>query len=136
MINEGDNCIILYSIKNDDVYKMMTIKKNKEVKINKHTFKWDNCIGQPYGWVKKHEFYLVKCSLTWFIENRGLHIETDYKVQNTVEKLLLDKESAIDNRNQFDRNKDAEQMAKVRKDVESLRESGASQDAILATVIG
>ena len=74
--------------------------------------------------------------MTWFIENRGLHIETDYKVQNTVEKLLLDKESAIDNRNQFDRNKDAEQMAKVRKDVESLRESGASQDAILATVIG
>ena len=49
MINEGDNCIILYSIKNDDVYKMMTIKKNKEVKINKHTFKWDNCIGKPYG---------------------------------------------------------------------------------------
>ena len=51
MINEGDNCIISYSIKNDEVYKMMTIKKNKTVKINKHEFKWDNCIGKPYGYV-------------------------------------------------------------------------------------
>ena len=52
MINEGDNCIISYSIKNDEVYKMMTIKKNKTVKINKHEFKWDNCIGKPYGYVQ------------------------------------------------------------------------------------
>ena len=51
MINEGDNCIISYSIRNDEVYKMMTIKKNKVVKINKHEFKWDNCIGKPYGYV-------------------------------------------------------------------------------------
>ena len=90
----------------------------------------------PTGKYKSNISGFKSCSLTWFIENRGLHIETDYKVQNTVEKLLSEKDSAIDNRNQYDRNKDAEQMAKVRKDVESLRESGASQDAILATVIG
>ena len=74
--------------------------------------------------------------LTWYIEHRDLHVDGKYKVETTVEKLLSEKDSAIDNRNQHDRNKDAEQMAKVRSDVEQLRAIGASQDAILATVIG
>jgi len=122
LINEGDNCIISYSVRHDEVYKMMTIKRGKEVKINKHTFKWDKCIGQPYG-------------LTWGIEKKQLSIEGGYKIESTVEKLLQEKDSALDNRNQYDRNKDAEQMAKVRNDVEELRAKDASQDAILATVI-
>ena len=74
--------------------------------------------------------------LTWYIEHRDLHVDGKYKVENTVEKLLSEKDSALDNRNQHDRNKDADQMAKVRSDVEQLRALGASQDAILATVIG
>ena len=48
-IQDGDNAIIFYTIKNDEMYKMMTVKKGKEVKVNKHVFKWDNCIGKPYG---------------------------------------------------------------------------------------
>ena len=112
LINEGDNCIISYSVRHDEVYKMMTIKRGKEVKINKHTFKWDKCIGQPYGLVCKTFLFLIYLRLTWGIEKKQLSIEGGYKIESTVEKLLQEKDSALDNRNQYDRNKDAEQMAK------------------------
>ena len=64
------------------------------------------------GQFEKHFCFLNHLRLTWGIEKKQLSIEGGYKIESTVEKLLQEKDSALDNRNQHDRNKDAEQMAK------------------------
>jgi len=60
--------------------------------------------------------------LTWLIEKGKLKAEDETEnSEKKLEKILENFESALDNRNQFDRNKNLEEMEKIKKDIETLR---------------
>jgi len=117
MICDGDKCIVGFN----QEFKVYTVKKGKSARFKKHDFNWTGCIGQPYG-------------LTWLIEKRELKVESENSTES-ISKILSNIDSALDNRNQNDTNKDSASMEQMRDEILKLREAGESNDTILEKVI-
>ena len=74
-------------------------------------------------------------SLTWSIEKGKLKPEQADNSEKYLEKMLENCDSALDNRNQHDRNKNEEEMVKIKGDIEALRQKGETGDKIIETII-
>ena len=59
------------------------------------------------------EFFFIIFRLTWLIEKRELKVENE-KSSESISKILSNIDSALDNRNQNDTNKDSASMEEMR----------------------